>query len=1698
VEISSSLTYKIEFARLPIRTRLLAGILFLATIFYSTFSFAQILGTGQLSTERRGHTATLLQNGKILIVGGENQNGILSQAEIFDPVSLTSTPAPAAVSPRTDHTTTLLPDGRVLISGGRDQVGALDSTEVYDSGLGLFSSGPSMKRPRSGHTATALSDGKILIAGGDASGTAEIYDAATQSFSLVTGSITTPRQFHSAALLKDGRVLIAGGVNTQNTMLKTAEVYDPQLQAFNLPATDMQTARAFATLKLLEDGKVQLIGGDAEFSMEIFDPTTGIFNAKALLPPNANLLGATLSTQSRAALFSPSISQDPLLQSVLTPEQLALLDRADQSITELPQTNQALVAGGVNSAGQVLKSAKLVSSSSATITTDKTDYPPGEIVTITGSGFQPNERVDLSLHEFPEEYPDITFSAVTNQQGSFVAADFAPQLIDLDRTFTLTAIGQSSGFTAQTAFTDGQPESVTLNPTSRTVTPGGTALYDATVVMVGNNDACTINLEVVSGLPAGASASFNNNPVALPNGSGSNDFSRTLTINTMPTTPLGTYSFTVRATRVIGSGCQPNAAAGGTGPTTIGTLVVGTAPTITSVNSATFTIGAAGSFTITTTGSPTPALTRSGALPSGVTFIDNGNGTATLSGTPALGTVGSYGITITANNGVSPNATQSFNLTVEKADQTITFGAVTNKTYGDPDFNVSATASSGLAVSFSSLTTAKCTVSGNSVHIVEAGLCTIRASQSGNSDYQAAPDVDQSFTINKATSTITWNDPADINYGTALSATQLNATANVPGTFTYNPSAGTVLNAGNNQMLHVDFTPTDATNYNNASTDVKINVLKATLTVKADDKEKFYDGAGFTGFTSSFSGFVNGDTASVVSGTVTYTGAATTAVNVGSYTITPLVSGLSATNYSFTAADGILTIKKATPTVSITGGPFTYDGNPHGATCTVTGIGGLPIAGTCDLTYTPGGITAPTSAGTYSVSASFTSSDSNYDNATGSGSITINKATPTVSVTGGPFTYDGSPHAATVTVTGVGGVSVPGTTTLNYAGVPPTSYGPSTTAPTNAGTYAARAVFTSSDPNYENALGSAQITINKAATTTTVTVADATYDANPHGATASVTGPGGLSEALTVTYAGVNGTVYGPSTTAPINAGSYAASATYAETANYLGSSDSKTFNINKANATINVVGYTGVYDGNAHGASGTATGVGGVDLSASLNFGSTFTNVPGGTAHWTFTGGTNYNDASGDVAIVINKANPTCSVTPYSVTYDGNAHTASGSCSGVNGEGLSGLDLSGTTHTNAGIYTDTWTFTDSTGNYNNASSTVTDEIKKADPVVVATGKTCTYNGSPCTGSGSATGVNGENLTPVTLAYRDALNNLLPSAPLNAGTYQLAARFAGNANYNQKQSSPAMITINKATPTVSVTGGPFTYDGSSHAATVTATGVGGVAVPGSFSVIYMPPGNSTVPVNAGTYSVSASFTSADSNYNNATGIGSITINKADTSTAVLSSINPSIVGQTVTFEATVSVLAPGAGTPTGYVEFFDGTTSLGTAALSTTVPFKASISTSVLSVGSHSVTAKYLGDGNFKYSTSSILLQTVNYNFLGFLSPVQNPSALNAGKAGRTYPIKWQLTNYSGGYFSDLATVSGLGYYKVECNNSYAYGGETLTESATGGTVLRYDTTDNQFIYNWQTPKSPTPGCYVFVVRLIDGSVHQANFSLQK
>ncbi|MBI5771989.1 MAG: putative Ig domain-containing protein [Verrucomicrobia bacterium] len=238
--------------------------------------------------------------------------------------------------------------------------------------------------------------------------------------------------------------------------------------------------------------------------------------------------------------------------------------------------------------------------------------------------------------------------------------------------------------------------------------------------------------------------------------------------------------------------------------------------------------------------------------------------------------------------------------------------------------------------------------------------------------------------------------------------------------------------------------------------------------------------------------------------------------------------------------------------------------------------------------------------------------------------------------------------------------------------------------------------------------GTGTLTLNvaKAAASIQLSGLTHTYDGTVKSATATTT-PAGLN--VVFNYVGDR-----------TNAGSYDFSALI-DNANYTGSANG-TLVINKATATINVAGYTGTYDGTAHGATGSATGVGGANLGTSLNLGASYTNAPGGTANWSFAGGTNYNDASGSVAITIAKANATIVVVPYTVEYDGAAHSAAvASITGVAGESGAtvGSVALNTTHTAVGTYADSWNFTGGT-NYNNTSGTLTDKIQDTTAPVIA------------------------------------------------------------------------------------------------------------------------------------------------------------------------------------------------------------------------------------------------------------------------------------------------------------------------------------------------------------------------------------------
>ena len=224
--------------------------------------------TGSLGTARSRHTATILQSGKVLIVGGvipltvtiQSSLGIqyinwqesLDSAEIFDPTSGIFSQTGNLGTPRMAHTATLLEDGKVLVTGGLEFTGrygtkeaTLSSAELFDPAIGSFAPAAAMATPRESHSATLRSDGTVLVAGGSLVPTrtakdleseqsidsAELFDSKSGTFTQ-TGGMETPRSGHTATLLQDGRALVTGGsdVTTQSgkvlsTVLSTAELY---------------------------------------------------------------------------------------------------------------------------------------------------------------------------------------------------------------------------------------------------------------------------------------------------------------------------------------------------------------------------------------------------------------------------------------------------------------------------------------------------------------------------------------------------------------------------------------------------------------------------------------------------------------------------------------------------------------------------------------------------------------------------------------------------------------------------------------------------------------------------------------------------------------------------------------------------------------------------------------------------------------------------------------------------------------------------------------------------------------------------------------------------------------------------------------------------------------------------------------------------------------------------------------------------------------------------------------------------------------------------------------------------------------------------------------------------------------------------------------------------------------------------------
>jgi len=227
--------------------------------------------TGPMHTGRLSHTATLLQSGAVLVAGGASSLDlgatVFASAELYDPAAKGFSVTGSLAIERYGHTATLLQDGRVLIVGGADSTQqSLAGAELYDPASGTFALTGSMNVDREANTATLLTNGEILIAGGVSSAgggtvqnTAELYDPSSGLFNF-TGAMTAARDGHTATLLANGSVLIAGGVDNDGNVLATTEVYDPATAQFSASAS-MTTSRYGHFAASLGNGDVLLGGG---------------------------------------------------------------------------------------------------------------------------------------------------------------------------------------------------------------------------------------------------------------------------------------------------------------------------------------------------------------------------------------------------------------------------------------------------------------------------------------------------------------------------------------------------------------------------------------------------------------------------------------------------------------------------------------------------------------------------------------------------------------------------------------------------------------------------------------------------------------------------------------------------------------------------------------------------------------------------------------------------------------------------------------------------------------------------------------------------------------------------------------------------------------------------------------------------------------------------------------------------------------------------------------------------------------------------------------------------------------------------------------------------------------------------------------------------------------------------------------------
>ena len=727
---------------------------------------------GTLAPARYAHTATLLNNGKLLVAGGTiSDSNSFNSCALYDENDNSWSTAGSMISGRAFHTATRLSSGKVLVVGGyKYNSGAtLNSVELYDPVANSWSAVSALATARAGHAAVLLANGKVLISGGEAAvgvylTSAELYDPATDTW-VEVDSLSVTRSRHTATLLNNGKVLVAGGGNDSND-IKTAEIFDPGSNNWSSAGT-LVNGHDSATATLLVDGKVLLVGGKGTPSVERFDPSTATWSTVASLPTRSSNHAATLLSDGRVLVtggfdsleFSSATEiYDPALDTWESGSSLSVA-RSFHTATLLLSGKVLVSSGGTNCSGSV--------------------YSCSYYAPLSSYYFAP-----LSSNEIytpiisASQSQSITFGALTDK--TYGAADFAVSA-------TATS-GLPVNFSSQT------PATCSVSGTTVHLVAVGTCTVRAS--QTGNTSyaaaadvdrSFTVNKENQATLSVTGPVSVtygSTATISTSGGSGSGAMSYSAGSSTGCTVDVGTGVITVIDASGTCSVTASRAADSNYNATTSVaqnvTLSKGSQTTLTVTGPASVTFGSTGTIS-TSGGSGSGTMSYSAGASTGCS-VNSGTGVITI--TNASGTCS---VTASKTTDSNYNAATSLaqNVTLNKAGQTISFTNPGSKTYGTNPA-LSATATSGLSPVLTSATPNVCTISSGVLTFVTTGSCTINADQLGNGNYNAATQVQQSFTVNKAATTsavVSSKNVSTVGDSVTFTATVVPATATGSVTF---------------------------------------------------------------------------------------------------------------------------------------------------------------------------------------------------------------------------------------------------------------------------------------------------------------------------------------------------------------------------------------------------------------------------------------------------------------------------------------------------------------------------------------------------------------------------------------------------------------------------------------------------------------------------------------------------------------------------------------------------------------------------------------------------------------------------------------------------------------------------------------------------------------------------------------------------